>query len=311
VLRLQFLPRRFGISIALLTVIALVLGAQCTAKRKSNVAVMIDLLPNSVSGWTRLEQVDTYDPQTIFDYIDGAGEVYLMFGFRAVVVAQYAKAGELGITIEVFDMGSAEDAYGVFSHARQSEDSGIGQAYEHRGNLLCFWQAQYFVCVLADGGTQETSETCLALAQAIDGKILSSDGRPELVEYLPEAGLDPYSIRYFHLHSTLNYHHFLTTENILNLSRETNAVLAMYGGSTNLLIIEYESAKRLEQGYVGFVKHCVPEAKVKEVAQLASGKWVAVKRDRVYLIAVLDAVSRDYALELINATSQQLSNVSE
>ncbi|MEW5993135.1 MAG: DUF6599 family protein [Candidatus Zixiibacteriota bacterium] len=267
---------------------------------------MTDLLPRDMSGWTLQEPVERYDRETIFDYINGAGEVYLMYGFREVVVGQYVKPEASGITVELFDMGSAEDAYGIFSHAREHEDSGIGEGYEYKGSLLCFWKGRYFVCTLAQEETSQTKEAVFALARAIDARIEPSGGKPRIIAYLPEEGLDPHTIRFFHLHPALNYHYFLSTENTLNLSRETNAVLAKYEDGSLLLIVEYPSADDAAGAHDGFVHNYIPQASESGVAQSESGKWVAARRDSNYLMVVFEAAAGEDAVQLIKVVSERL-----
>ncbi len=283
----------------LLTSLAFLILLSCKTTTKEQQDLVSDLVPQEIPGWRLQQPIARYDRETIFDYIDGAGEVYRMYGFREAAVAHYVKAEAPRITVEVFDMGSAEDAYGVFTHAREHEESGIGQAYEYRGSLLCFWQSQYFVCVLADEETPSMREAIFALGRAVDREIKPAGAKPRVVTALPVRGLNPNSIRYFHLHTSLNYHYFLATENILNLSPETRAALARYDDSTYLLCIEYPSARQAEQGYNGLVKDYVPEARDSGVAQLESGKWVAVRQDDDFVVVALDALSEDHALELI------------
>ena len=79
---------------------------------------MADLLPESVAGWTRGDPSVTYDRETIFDYINGAGEVYRSYAFSHVMVAVYTGPEGPDITVELFDMGNSADAYGVFSYAK-------------------------------------------------------------------------------------------------------------------------------------------------------------------------------------------------
>lgn len=84
-------------------------------------------LPLEAAGWKWDGKDLNYNRRTIFDYIDGAGELYLAYNFQAVRVRRFEKSGQPSIIAELFDMGSSEDAYGVFSFERQDEDAGIGQ----------------------------------------------------------------------------------------------------------------------------------------------------------------------------------------
>jgi len=285
----------------------LLLVLSCTTNKKQHSVAMKDLVPAGLNGWNLQKPVETYDRETIFDYIDGAGEVYLMYGFRRVDVFRYVKPDEPGITVEIFDMGTSEDAFGIFSHARETEESGIGQGYEYRSGLLCFWKSQFFVCIQADEETPQTKEAAFALARAIDSKILTTGNKPQLLSCLPEDGLDSNSVRFFHTHTALNFHYFLGNKNILNLSSETDAVLAQYGNESYLLCIEYPSASDARRGYHGFLEHFAPEAKSSGAAEIETGKWVAVKLVRQCLVIALDAPSEQKARQLVDACVQRLN----
>ena len=83
-------------------------------------------LPDQIGDWARQDAPERYDRETIFDYIDGAGEVYRSYGFSNVFIARYARAGTPEISLELFDMGTSEDAYGVFSYAVATKTREVG-----------------------------------------------------------------------------------------------------------------------------------------------------------------------------------------
>jgi hypothetical protein len=198
------------------------------------------LLPGAINDWEKEASPVTYDRETIFDYINGAGEVYRSYGFEDVVVARYENPQGLAFTVEIFDMGDPADAYGVFSYAREQEEAGIGAAYERRGSILCFWQDRYYVCVAAEQRDPDPGPLLEEAARVLSEQLPPPGPRPALVEMLPTEGLLPLSERFFHLHQTLNYHFYLVRENVLNLSVETDAVLGRYQpGSAILLIVDY------------------------------------------------------------------------
>ena len=268
------------------------------------------LAPTGIMGWSVSDTVGAYDRETIFDYIDGAGEVYRAYDFRQVKVWRLVKESAPDILVEIFDMGSAEDAYGVFSHSREDESSGIGQGYEFRGGLLCFWQGRFFVCVLAEEANDTTREAVFALATGIAERIPDSDGPPALIGCLPAADLHPESIRFFHLSSSLNYHYFLAEQNILNLSRDTRAVLAEYGtGPTCLLCVEYQSTDLANSAYRSFVSGYLPESNDREVIEIAPDKWVGVRLQAEHVIVVLEASTEARASELLESCANYLKDV--
>ncbi len=269
---------------------------------------MSEIVPQEIAGWKQEGAPERYDRETIFDYIDGAGEVYLSYGFREVTVFRYSKPDAPGIVVEIFDMGVPEDAYGVFSHARESEETGIGQGYEYRGSLLCFWKGKYYVCVLAEKGTPETKEAVFALSGQIAGKLHSTGSKPDLLKYLPQENLITHSVRFFHTHPLLNYHYFLSEENILNLNQDTKAALAVYEPDTTfLLCIQYSTVDMALEAYKNLIRNYIPEAKGVGTAQIENGKWVAAIHEGKYVVISLDAASRDNAKKLIDACAKNIT----
>lgn len=57
------------------------------------------VLPAAVEGWISDGQEAHYDGRTVFDYIDGAGELFLAYGFEQLAVRRF----------EVVKLGWMED----------------------------------------------------------------------------------------------------------------------------------------------------------------------------------------------------------
>jgi len=265
------------------------------------------LIPDKIAGYEREGELETYDRETIFDYINGAGEVYLSYGFQLVTVARFEKAEAPEISVEVFDMASDADAYGVFSHSRESEQEGIGQGYEFGGSLLCFWKSHYFVCVKSMRGTPESREAIEAVARAVDKNIESTGQKPDLLSYLPQENLKTESVRYFHTHPSLNYHYFLAEDNILNLDENTRAVLARYAtGDLYLLCIEYADAEAAEAAGESFIENYLPEAAGTGGARTESGQWTAIDTKGRFVVISLDADSEDEAHNLVERCLEKI-----
>src|SRR4030065_1838222 len=69
-----------------------------------------------LKGWSLTEPPATFLPGTLFEYIDGAAENYLSYGFRELIVGNYKKGkSTASLTVEVYDMGDDLRAYGVYS----------------------------------------------------------------------------------------------------------------------------------------------------------------------------------------------------
>lgn len=268
---------------------------------------VVELLPEQIDSWARGDSAAVYDRETIFDYIDGAGEVYRSFAFGQVAVAVYSGPRGPDMTVELFDMGNPADAYGVFSYAREREESGIGGGYEQKGRVLCFWQDRYYICVASDERTAESDRALQEAARAISERLPPVSDPPNLVGLLPSDGLVPFSQRFFHLHQSLNYHYYLARENILDLNPETDAVLARYApGSTYLLLVCYPDSSDATAAVASFERQYLPDSGGRPAVGTENGKFVSYgSRDR-YVAVVLDADSEGAAVDLLQATLNRL-----
>ncbi|UCD18492.1 MAG: hypothetical protein JSV44_06180 [Candidatus Zixiibacteriota bacterium] len=310
--KFQYAGRSVIISF-LLAVLCLSITPGCGKdEKKMAIGSLQRLVPEEISGWKLTDSVETYDRATIYDYIDGAGEVYLSYDFQEVSILRFAKPGEPDITVELFDMGSPEDAYGVFSHAREKEQTGVGEGYEYRGGLLCFWRARYYLCILAQKESAATKEAVFALASGITERLPDPAGRPELVDMLPGDNLIRESVRYFHTHASLNYHYFLSGENILNLNPDTRAVLAQYNpGPLYILGIRYQDPADAQEAYSGFIEGYIPEAAKTGSARTDDGNWVVSRVKQEYIIIGLEAPLEAAADRLINAFLDNIFGTSQ
>ncbi|UCE19001.1 MAG: hypothetical protein JSV84_01225 [Gemmatimonadota bacterium] len=263
---------------------------------------MSELIPHEIRGWKIQEEAKKYNRETIFEYIDGAGEVYRMYAFRELEVFRFTKPDEPDIVLEMFDMTASVDAFGVFTHGREGEEVCIGQGSDYRGGLLCFWKDKYFVCIYAEGTSEKALNTVLDLGKTIDGAIIVIGPKPEVLKYLPQGGLIENSLRFFHTHVSLNYHYFLADSNILNLDDKTDAVLARYDkseGKSLLLLISYPNEDLAHLAFNGFMIAYMPEAQETHVLQTEDSTWVAAKTEHNVVAIVFEAVEKEAAERLL------------
>jgi len=129
---------------------------------------------------------------------------------------------------------------------------------------------------------------------------------------IPHEGLDSLSVRYFHLHTSLNYRYYLADRNILNLSDKTEAVLARYQpGNQCLVLIQYPDLESSDKAAASFRDGFIPDADVNGFAQIEDDKWAAFVTVGEYLLLILDSPARESATELIDVTRKRLLDKEE
>ena len=293
-------------AVALLCVVCMIgCGSQEADNQMSSTS---DLLPTNIDAWSRADSGITYDRETVFDYINGAGEVYRSYAFSEVLVVRYSANDQSDILVELFDMGNSADAYGVFSYAREQEMEGIGGGYEHKGDVLCFWQNRYYVCLAFDDPTRATEASLIDMANALSSILPNESVRPDLVAMLPSDGLVEFSDRFFHLHQSLNYHYYLARENLLGLEPATDVVMARYRpGSPYVVIVRHVNETEATGALFAFRQGYVPHDARSQTARTETGKYVSSRQHSRFVIVVLDAVSEDQANRLAEAALDKIN----
>ena len=265
--------------------------------------ILASAIPATAGPW--LSEADqVFDAASIFDYIDGAGEVYRSYNMRLLVARRFHKDGKPDIVVDAFDMGSSEDAFGVFTHDLDGEDAGIGQGSTYKSGLLSFWKDRYFLSVYAEEETLETKGLVLELGRAIARAIPGEGKKPEILKLLPRQGLRAGRVCFFHNHSVLNYHFFVAEADILLLGQTANAVLADYvesGGRSRLLVVSYADPGAAVRAGRSFASATMPEAGKKAAVKTENGKWTALRVHGRYVAIVFDEAAEGKAQARLDA----------
>jgi hypothetical protein len=270
-------------------------------------------LPQELLGWQKSGDDQVFDRDDIFDYLDGGGEIYLAFDFRFVFVREYAKPEAPSIVVEIYQMASAADAYGIFTQDTDGQEVRFGQDALYGAGLLRFWKDKVFVRVMADRETPEAQEAVMKLGGAIDSAVPEAGPKPEILGKLPVEGLDPQTVRFFHTVISLNSHYFMSNVNILNLSPETQVVMARYekkGARGTLILTEYPSEDRAYSAHGRFIEmyllqRFAPDREFPPV-ELEDKKYAGAVRAGRYLAIVVEADDKATAEDLLKRASADL-----
>jgi hypothetical protein len=230
--------------------LALLLAGCTTGKSPSLTDVFAggDAFP----GWTLAGEVEVYDRENLYELVDGQADALFAYGFEQVVVQRYGSSEGAELDVEVWQLATPADAYGLFTAQRAGAPVAIALANDgdaDPGRRLAFWQDRYTVQVRA---RQELNDAELrGLAEALSAALPSGGGRPALVGRLPPEGLVERSEIFFHEEISIQSEMWLGGENVLGLGPETDGVLARYdvGGATvRLLLVQYPDAETASDG---------------------------------------------------------------
>jgi hypothetical protein len=256
-------------------------------------------IPMSIAGWQAGEEGETYDRDTLYGYMNGGAEVFLAFDFREVFVRRYGRDGAEDIVLDVYDMGSPAEAFGLFSCDREDPEAGIGQGSEFGFGMLRFWQNRFFVTIMTHAEDETADAAVLDLGRAVAAELGPDGEPPAMLRILPTDGLIDDRTSYLHSNINLNNRYFIASENILGLGDGTECVIAEYeddgGGNTTLLVVGYPDSARADAAFESFILGYMPEAGKSGRAQMEDGGWTLAEVHDEYLSIVFDAPTEDSA----------------
>ena len=145
-----------------------------------------------VDGWTRTEAPRSYFPESLFEYIDGAAESYLSYDFRELLVVDIEKKGkEATLTLEIYDMGSPVNAFGIFGAERYPENKAVsvGELGYLEGEALNFMTGRFYVKMLGFGLGEETGSVLSGVGGQIAAAVKVKGMLPAFVLAFPKENL--------------------------------------------------------------------------------------------------------------------------
>jgi len=152
-----------------------------------------------VAGFNPQTPAQSYGPDNLSDKINGKAELYLSAGFKEMSCRSFTLENPKGAHLEVliYDMGSPQNAYAVFSSQRRSDSKPISltaNAYT-TANALFFTRGNYYVEMVADRAVEALPKALEAYTTPLLAKIPSEGETKNEAALLPPEGLALDSVR--------------------------------------------------------------------------------------------------------------------
>lgn len=171
-----------------------------------------DLVP----GWNQAGPTRSYAEDTLYDYMNGNSEGYLIYGFQKMSGVT-CKSGTESLLIDISELPDAESAWGLYASNRDTrqpvEQIGMaGQIVPARGILV---KGSRFVEISATPASEDHSKSIRAFLKALDAHLEGTTSLPAPLGWFPAEGLDSASVR-------------LVPQSVLGLSLLKRGYLAKY-----------------------------------------------------------------------------------
>ncbi|NIO02188.1 MAG: hypothetical protein GTO42_08605 [Candidatus Latescibacteria bacterium] len=212
---------------------------------ESNVA---GLFPD-IEGWTKDGSPEIYYAENLWEYINGAAEVYLSYDFQKVATLTYESGEKRSLTIDVYEHSDPRNAFGIYSQEKPSEGNflPIGtQAYYDKG-ILNFFMGSYYVKLMGFYLDAGEKPFLASVAEQVSKELKGEKAFPKTLRCFPEKGMIKNSERFI-------------AEDFLGHSYLHSAFTANYevdGKKINVFIIEaanQDQSKQMLEKYLNFAK---------------------------------------------------------
>ena len=230
------------------------------------------LLPNDgeLLGWVQSRAPSTYQGKTL--YRDRAispvasPDLYYAYGFERQAEVEY-QAPQFGskplILLEIFDMGTPENAFGIYSfytYPRMTFEW-VGAKAMLSGGYLRFAKGKYFVQIEGYEFATGIREGMIALAKAVAAQIKDPPPKPRMLALLPNNKKIHGSTKLFRSNWALSQIYSTSPANVPQLADTALGVSAYYQNSTDstnwmdaqiVFIVRFPDTATAESAYIRY-----------------------------------------------------------
>ncbi|MBM4307249.1 MAG: hypothetical protein FJ115_10570 [Deltaproteobacteria bacterium] len=143
-----------------------------------------------MAGWKQSGEVDTFNPKNLYEYINGAADLYLTYDFEELKVVEYQNEKKASVTVDVYRQKTPLLAFGIYSQERLSGakflDIGV-QAYYEKG-FLNFLTGPYYVKISAVNTGPEDQDVLIAFAKKVAENLGPKGSFPAILSSFPVEG---------------------------------------------------------------------------------------------------------------------------
>lgn len=132
-------------------------------------------------------EVMSYQPENLYEYINGAADAYLAYGFVHLLTRDFSYQ-DLKFSVDIYDMGSRLNAFGMYKTECPQDCNrlkiGVEAVVSPPYQCLLLKDFYYVKINVFEG--EFTKETGEAVLKAIDSSLEGSAELPEELKLLPE-----------------------------------------------------------------------------------------------------------------------------
>lgn len=239
-------------------------------------AIKAQIIFPEIKGWEKSEDIQTYDKNNLWEYINGAASYYLKYGFEKLEIREYFLSPNEYISVEIYHHQSPLLTFGIYAFERPyaSQFLEIGAEGYREESTLNFYGDTLYIKTIASKNTPESIKAINLIAQNIAKQYMPTAHKPINLNSFPNENKMTYCEKFFprnylghdFLHNALETSYLVDNEKI------------------KLFIINCknkEEKKLIRQAYFKFanIKPRIKDKRIYEVNDMFNGLVMFFEKD--------------------------------
>lgn len=245
-------------------------------------------------GW-KLNKTAIYNSETLWEYINGAADYYLNYGFNKLDVAEYQRTENEYIKLEIYQHNNYLNSFGIYAYERPSETTflelGAEGYIEH--SSINFYGKQWYVKIHTHQKDEDAIQTIKNIAKKVSDMMGKETFPPKDIVVFPGENKIEHTEKYY-------------PTNFLGMSFFSNAISADYkheDSKYSIFIISEETSKHAETTlgkYFEFTKTTdeLAENKIYTINDFFNGQ-ISIMQNKNRLIGIMNMKDKEQAEEIL------------
>jgi len=259
-----------------------------------------ELILPELEGYKKTTNYPVFGRDNLWDFINGAADTYLAYGFIDLHVAEYKK-GKNVIKLEIYRHSDNIMAFGIYSTERSPSFRFINlgaQGYVADG-AINFFKGDYYVKIRTYSKSEKTLKSTESLAVKVADMLKGDSKMPSILSRFPEAGRKKNEETY--INESVLGHKFL--------NKAYKAIYEIGSDNFSIFIMENSSADEAKKTVAAYLK-----ATGQDLLESGDGKYMltdgyngtiflAWKENQIVIISGLakdqSAIADQYTSEIL------------
>jgi hypothetical protein len=143
-----------------------------------------------IKGWKQSGEIQTFIPKNLYEYINGAADLYLMYDFQELKSAEYVNEKKASVIIDIYRHKTPTHSFGIYSQERHPKANFINvgaQGYIEE-EILNFIAGPYYVKITGYKIESGGQEVLISFAKKVLENLGEKGTLPTLLNSFPRDG---------------------------------------------------------------------------------------------------------------------------